>query len=91
MAEILSLVLYFLGSILLVVLIILGVKLIITMNKIENVVDDISTKLKSLNGLFSIIDTTTDKIALISDRVVDVVSSIIRRIFKRKEDSENNE
>ena len=91
MAEILSLVLYFLGSILLVVLIILGVKLIITMNKIENVVDDISTKVKSLNGLFSIIDTTTDKLALISDRVVDVVSSIIRRIFKRKEDSENNE
>ena len=91
MAEILPLVLYFLGSILLVVLIILGVKLIITMNKIENVVDDISTKVKSLNGLFSIIDTTTDKIALISDRVVDVVSSIIRRIFKRKEDSENNE
>ena len=91
MAEILSLVLYFLGSILLVVLIILGVKLIITMNKIENVVDDISTKVKSLNGLFSIIDTTTDKLALLSDRLVDVVSSIIRRIFKRKEDSENNE
>lgn len=91
MAEILPLVLYFLGSILLVVLIILGVKLIITMNKIENVVDDISTKVKSLNGLFSIIDTTTDKLALLSDRLVDVVSSIIRRIFKRKEDSESNE
>ena len=82
---------YFLGSILLVVLIILGVKLIITMNKIENVVDDISTKVKSLNGLFSIIDTTTDKLALLSDRLVDVVSSIIRRIFKRKVDSESNE
>ena len=91
MAEVLPLVLYFLGSILLVVLIILGVKLIITMNKIENVVDDISTKVKSLNGLFSIIDTTTDKLALLSDRVVDVVSSIIRRVFKRKEDSESNE
>ena len=91
MAEILPLVLYFLGSILLVVLIILGVKLIITMNKIENVVDDISTKVKSLNGLFSIIDTTTDKLALLSDRLVDVVSSIIRRIFKRKVDSESNE
>ena len=91
MAEVLPLVLYFLGSILLVVLIILGVKLIITMNKIENVVDDISNKVKSLNGLFSIIDTTTDKLALISDRVVDVVSMIIRRVFKRKEESESNE
>lgn len=91
MAEALPLVLYFLGSILLVVLIILGVKLIITMNKIENVVDDINTKVKSLNGLFSIIDTTTDKLALLSDRVVDVVSSVIRKIFKRKEDSDSNE
>ena len=91
MAEILPLVLYFLGSILLVVLIILGVKLIVTMNKIENVVDDINNKVKSLNGLFSIIDMTTDKLALLSDRLVDVVTTIIRKIFKRKEDSESNE
>ena len=91
MAEVLPLVLYFLGSILLVVLIILGVKLIITMNKIENVVDDISSKVKSLNGLFSIIDTTTDKLALISDKVVDGVSSVIKKVFKRKEGNESNE
>lgn len=91
MAEALPLVLYFLGSILLVVLIILCVKLIVTMNKIENLVDDISVKIKSLNGLFSIIDTTTDKLALLSDRVVDVVASIIRKIFKKKEGVENND
>ena len=91
MPEILPIILYVLGSILLVVLIILGIKLIITMNKIENVVDDINTKVKSLNGLFSVIDMTTDKLALLSDKLVDVISSIIRKIFKRKEDSDNNE
>lgn len=89
MMEALPVVLYILGSILLVVLIILGIKLIVTMNKIENIVDDINGKVKSLNGLFSAIDYTTDKLALISDRFVDTVALIIRKIFKRKEKEEN--
>lgn len=89
MTEILTILLYALGSILLVVLIILGIKMINTMNKIDVVVDDINKKVKSLDGFFSIIDFTTDKLAMLSDRLVDTVSSLIKRIFKRKED--NNE
>lgn len=82
--EFLQILLYMLGSILLVVLIILGVKLIITMNKIEVVVDDISIKVGKLNGLFSVIDATTDKLSMLSDKMVDAVSVLIRKIFKRK-------
>ena len=89
MMEVLPVILYLLGSILLVVLIILGIKLIITMNKIENVVDDINGKVRSLNGFFSAIDYTTDKLALISDRFVDTVTSIIKKIFVRKEKKDN--
>ena len=89
MMEFLPVVLYILGSILLVVLIILGIKLIVTMNKIENIVDDINGKVRSLNGLFSAIDYTTDKLAMISDRFVDTIASIIRRIFNRKEKNDN--
>lgn len=91
MADFLPILLYVLGSILLVVLIILGIKLIITMNKIEIVVDDITKKVKSLDGLFSIIDMTTDKLAMLSDRVVDAVSLFIKKIFKRKENEIKNE
>ena len=91
MAESLVVVLYVLGSILLVILIILGIKLIITMNKIENVVDDINKKVKSLDGLFSIIDMTTDKLAMLSDRVVDMVTMVVKKIFRRKEDGIKNE
>ena len=91
MMEVLSILLYSLGSILLVVLIILGIKMIITMNKIEDVVDDINGKVRSLNGLFSMIDYTTDKLALLSDRFVDTISSLIRKIFVRKEDKNSNE
>lgn len=89
--EVLPMILYVLGSILLVVLIILGIKLIVTMNKIENVVDDINTKVKSLNGFFSIVDYATDKLALLSDRFVDVISSLIRKMFVKKEGKDNNE
>jgi len=89
MMEVLPIILYILGSILLVVLIVLGIKLIVTMNKIENVVDDITMKVESLNGFFSIIDMTTDKLALISDKVVEGVTSIIRKIFNRKKEEED--
>lgn len=91
MAEILPIILYFLGSILLVVLIILGIKLIITMNKIENVVDDINKKVKTLDNFFSVIDFTTDKLAMLSDRFVEIVASLIKKIFRRKEETKSNE
>ena len=79
-----STMLYMLGSILLIVLIIFGIKLIITMNKIETVVDDINVKVDKLNGLFNIIDYTTDKLALVSDKMVDGVSYILKKIFFKK-------
>lgn len=88
--DVLPVILYILGSILLVILIILGVKLINTMNKINIVVDDINRKSKSLDGLFSIIDVTTDKLALLSDRMVDGITFIIRKLFSRKKRKEND-
>ena len=89
--EVLPLILYGLGSILLIVLIILGVKLIKTMNKIEIIVDDINVKVNKLDGFFNIIDYTTDKLVSISDSVVDGVSSLINRVFKRKKRKESEE
>lgn len=86
--EILSIILYSLGSILLIVLIILGIKMIFTMNKISLLVEDINTKLKSLNGFFSIVDFTTDKLATITDKFVENVTLIIRKIFNRKKEEE---
>ena len=93
--EVLPIILYLLGSILLGILIVLGIKLINVMNKMEKVVDDINTKVSSLNGVFSIIDATTDKLALLSDRMVDSISLIIRNSFAKKKknnkEKENND
>ena len=92
--QLLLIILYLLGSILLVVLIILGIKLINKMNKIQNVVDDINKKVDSFDGLFSIIDNTTDKLALLSDKMVDGVTFLLKKIFKprkRKEEDDLDE
>ena len=92
--QLLLIILYLLGSILLVVLLILGIKVITTMNKIQNVVDDINKKVDSFDGLFSIIDNTTDKLALLSDKMVDGVTFLLKKIFKprkRKEEDDLDE
>ena len=88
--DVLPVILYILGSILLVVLIILGIKLINTMNKIQVVVVDINKKVDSLDGLFSIIDMTTDKLALLSVRMVDGITYVIKKLFKPKKRKEED-
>lgn len=54
------------------------------MDKVDNVLDSMQRKVDSLNGLFNVIDFTTDKISAFSDRVVDVVSGFITRIGKKR-------
>ena len=86
--AILPIVIYFLLIIMLVIGIILGIKFIKTMNKVEKVVDDVSEKVESLNGFFHIMDFATDKLVAITDTVVDKISMLISRLFFGKSESE---
>lgn len=84
-------VLYFLGSILLIILIILSLKLIHTIDKTNKILDDAYNKTKSLNGIFDAIDSITDTLSSISDSMVGIVTSAIGRLFTRKRKSKDNE
>lgn len=86
----LPLVIYILLIALLIVGIILGIKTIITMNKVEKVVDNVNEKVESLNSIFSIIDFTTDKIAGFTDRVVEVASNLFSKFWFRKKIEKEN-
>lgn len=81
----LPIIIYFLLIILIIVGIVLGVRAIQTLNKVDKVVDDVNDKIQTLNGFFNLIDFTTDKITLITDKVVEGISGLIGRIFNRKE------
>ena len=89
--DFLPLIIFFLLIIFLIIGIILGVKLIITLNKVEKVVDDVNDKVQTLNGFFHLIDYTTDKIALATDKVVDGVVSLFNKIIIKKKKSKKKE
>lgn len=79
----LPIILYLLGSVLLIILIILGVKLIYTINKMNVILDDAYNKANSLNTFFNAIDSITDMISTVSDSVVASVTNIIGKIFHK--------
>jgi uncharacterized protein YoxC len=95
--EFLPIVIYLLLIIVLIIGIILGIKTIITLNKVEHVVDNVNDKVQTLNGFFHIIDFTTDKIALATDKVVEGITNFVTKLLfskkknKEKESDEENE
>ena len=58
------------------------------MNKVDQIVDDITGKVKSLDGFFSVVDFTTDKLATFSSKLAELVSSFIKKLFKNKDEEE---
>lgn len=85
-------ILYILGAVLLVVLIILGIKLINTITKVDNIVNEVEQKVDKVNKMLSFVDVITDSMALVSDKIVDGISNVLKKIFvkeKRKEDEED--
>ena len=82
--EVLPVILYLLGSVLLVVLIVLGVKLINLIESVNTLVDDVQAKSASLNGFFNVIDNVTDTLAGLSDKFVNTVETVVGKIFRKK-------
>ena len=89
--SLLPVIIYILLIVLLIIGIIIGLRAIETMKKLDKVVDNVNDKVESLNGLFNIVDFTTDKISLITDKVVDGASHLIGSIFKKKKKKNKDE
>lgn len=85
----------FLACILLIVLIFLGIKMILTLNKVDKLVDDLNEKSKKLDGAFGAVDKVTDAISSVNDKVIGLVfgliSNLTHKIKDRKERNEDDE
>lgn len=79
-----------LGSILLIVLIVLSIKAIKTIGKIDHLVDDIQMKSNKVNGVFDLVDTTTDFVNGFADKIVGGVVGVITNLFEKKNKGEDN-
>lgn len=94
LGTILPIIIYILLIILLIIGIILGIKFIITMDKLNDIVDDVSEKIESLNGIFKIFNFASEKINILSSHIIDSVMSVINKITglkKRKDDEDEYE
>ena len=91
LSEVLPIFVYTLLCGFLIICIIIGVKLIKTMNKVQMIVDDVEKKVNSLNGIFSVIEMTSNKVATIYDRLISGVWAIVDKFISKKERKDEDE
>ena len=82
--EVFPIILYFLGAVLLVVVIILITKLISTVDKVNILLDDVEEKSQSLNGLFDAIGKVGDTLSAANNRVTGFIAGVASKLFKEK-------
>lgn len=88
--AILPVLLYIFGIILLIVLIILGIRMIQVLDKVDRIVDNVEEKVNSVNGFFEMLDKTSYGISMFGDKIINLVSGAISKIFnKNKKDEED--
>ncbi len=78
--------LYVAGITLLVVFIIIGIKLINILNRVERITENVEAKVSSFDHAFSVLNKMADGVANISDSIVFNVTNALSKIFKRKEE-----
>ncbi len=91
LSQALPIVIYILLIVLLVILITFGIKLLMTVSKLEKTVNEFTTKLESFNSLFTVADFIADKIARLGDLALDFISDKVRKVTKKRKGDEEDE
>lgn len=89
--DFLLILLYISLIVLVIVFILLGIKLIKTLKKVDVVIDDVNDKMGKVDGVFNIIDRTTDYAAGISDKIISGISNFLKVFFTKKKGKKKNE
>ena len=94
--DVLPIILYVLGAVLLVALIVLTIKVIYTVERVNVLLDGVERKMKTVDKIFGAVDNMADAFAALSDKVVDGIAGIINKVFggrrkKRNKDLEMEE
>lgn len=83
--------LYIALIVLVIIFIILGIRLIKTLKKVDGILDNVDEKMDKVNGVFDIIDKTTDIAVGVSDKIINKISRLIEGVFKRKKGNDLDE
>ena len=90
-SSLLPIILYTLLSILVVFVIVFVYKLIGTVDRANNVLDDVEKKVHKLDNLFEVIDRSADIISTITDSLSSIVPVSILKYFRKKRKDDYDE
>ncbi len=79
----LQIVLYVLGAVLMVCLIVLIIKTIYTVNRINFLLDDVQRKLKAVDRVFVAANHLADTVSLATDKIGSGLMNFVSKIFKK--------
>ena len=80
--------LYILGAILLGALIVLVIKLVYSVNRINSILDSVERKMKTVDKAFGAVDRLVDSFSMVTDKVVDGIANGISKVFNHKKKKE---
>lgn len=82
--ELFPIILYFLGAVLLVVIIMLVIKLLSTVDKINILLDDVEEKSQSLNGLFDALESVGNTISKANSGIAGFITNMTKKVYKMR-------
>ena len=85
-SELLPIIFYTLLCVLVVFVIVFVYKLTKTLDKTNELLDDVDGKVKKLDGVFNVIDKGADTINMLTSRFVDVVVGAVGKVLKKRKD-----
>ena len=83
--------LYVLGAVLLGALILLVIKVVYSLNRINNILDSVESKMKTVDKAFGAVDRLVDSFSMVTDKVVDGVAMGISKVFNHKKKKSTKE
>lgn len=78
-------------GVLLTVLIIIGLKIVGILNKVQDVLDNVEDKINSLNGIFSVIENINARFGSIADKTYGFIENLITKLIHRKSSKDDDE
>ncbi len=89
--EALLILIYIALIVFIIALIVLCIKLIGTLGKVDKLVDNVTKKAESLDGVFNMIDYTTSKFGAIGETIAGYLGGLVKKFIKRKENKYESE
>lgn len=91
MKEALIIILLVITIIFVITLTVLCIRLMSTLNKADKLIDNVTRKAESLDGVFNVIDYTSNKFGAIGESIMSGTMSLVKKIFSKKGEEEDYE